>query len=129
MIDWVHHHAAHMRPTASPASPSRFAARHVHMIDITDLTNRRETVLVDPANFARRHFHKCISGFQRSERGLLPSTARDLAAATGSQFNIVDTRAWGNGTKRQRVSQISRNIDAGNNGRSNLKTIWRENVT
>ena len=60
------------------------------MIDIADLANSGEAVLVNPANFARRHFHQRITGFQSSKRSLLPGAARDLAAASRSQFNVVN---------------------------------------
>src|SRR4029453_3765957 len=79
VIDGVHHHAADMRSSAAPASTSCFAARNVHMIDVANLANSREAVLMKPANFARRHFHQRVSGFQCSKRRLLPGTARDLA--------------------------------------------------
>ena len=99
------------------------------MIDIADLANGREALLVNPTNFAGRHFHQRISGFQRSKCGLLPGTARDLAATARSQFNVVNIRAQRNCAKRQRIPQIRRNIISGNNSRSNLKTIGRENLT
>src|SRR2546430_5974383 len=85
MIDGVHHHAADMRSPASPARTSCFAARHIHVIDVTDLPNRREAVLVNSANFAGRHFDERITGLERSERRLLPSTTRNLAATARGQ--------------------------------------------
>jgi hypothetical protein len=99
------------------------------MIDIANLANGRETVLVNSTNFAGRHFHQRISGFQCSKRRLLPGTARDLAATARSQFDVMNIRAQRNGAKRQRIPQIRRNIIPSINGRSNLKSIWREDVT
>jgi len=90
VIDRVHDHAAHMRSSALPASTSCFAAGNVHMIDVANLANGREAVLVNPANFARGHFHQRVAGFDSSKRSLLPGTARDLAAASRSQFNVVN---------------------------------------
>src|ERR1051325_7101027 len=88
MIDRVHPHPTHMRSPASPAGASCFTARNVHMIDIADLANSRETVSVNAANFARRHFHQRVAGFECGKRGLLSGTACDLAASAGSQFNV-----------------------------------------
>ena len=62
-------------------------------------------------------------------RGSALIMASDLAATPRSQFIVVNTRAHGNCAKWQRIPQIRRNIISGNNSRSNLKTIWRENVT
>src|SRR4029453_6320849 len=99
------------------------------MIDVADLANRREAVLVNPTNFARRQFHQRITGFESSKRSLLPRAARDLAAASRSQFNVVNIRAQRNCAERQRIPQISRDIISGINSRSDLKSTWRENVT
>ena len=128
VIDGIHHHTAHMRPATLPASASRFATRDIHVIDVTDLTNRGEAILVDPANFARRQLHQRISRFQGGKRRLLPGGPRDLATASRNQFNIVNVCAERNGAKRQRVSQLRRNIISRCNRRSNLKAIRREDV-
>src|SRR5262245_3587780 len=90
MIDGVHHHAAHMRSSALPTSTPRLAARNVHMIDVANLAYGRETVFVNSANFAGRHFDQRITSLQRGERRLLPCTARNLPPTTRSQFNVVD---------------------------------------
>src|SRR6267143_1349992 len=58
MIDRIHRHASHVWTPSLPAGPACFAARHVHVIDIADLANRRVTGLVNPPDFARRHFHQ-----------------------------------------------------------------------
>src|SRR5436190_7892146 len=123
MIDGVHHHSAHVRSPASPASTPSLAARNIHMIDIADLTNRRETALVNSANFAGRHFYQRITSLERSKRCLLPGTARDLPSAAWSQFDVVNIGSERNCTKRQRVAQIRRNIIPGGNGRSNSKSV------
>src|SRR5438132_2558244 len=128
MIDGGHHHAAHGRSPASPASTPSLAARNIHMIDIADLANRRETALVNSANFARRHFYQRVTSLERRERCLLPGTARDLPSTARSQFNVVNIRSERNCTKRQRVPQIRCNIVPGGNGRSNLKSVRCENV-
>src|ERR1700758_2819128 len=129
MIDGVHYHAAHMRSSTSPASAPRFAARNVHMINVANLANGREAVLMNPANFPRRHFHERVPGFQCSKRRLLSGAARDLTATSRSQFNVVNICAERNGMKRERIPQVRSNVISGLNGRSDLKSIRRENVT
>ena len=90
VIDRVHDHAAHMRSAALPAGPSCFAARDVHMIDVADLADGREAVLVNAADFARRHFHQRIAGFAVAKRRLLTGTARDLSATARSQSRCYE---------------------------------------
>src|SRR5438067_4001606 len=90
VIDWVHGHAAHMRTPALPARATGLAARHVHVIDIANLTDRRETCVVNPANFARRKFHQCVTGLAVAQRRLLPGATRNLSAATRRDLDVVD---------------------------------------
>ena len=84
-------YVAHVRAPALPAGASGLAARHVHMIDVANLTDRRETRFVDPANFARRESHQRVTGFAVAEGGLLSGATRDLTAATWSDLNVMNT--------------------------------------
>ena len=101
VIDRVHDHAAHVRTPALPAGPPGLAARHVHVIDVADLADRRETGFVNPANFARRKFHQRVTGFAVTERRLLSGAARDLTAAAWSDLNVMNVRAERNRAERQ----------------------------
>ena len=101
MIDRVHRHAAHMRTPSLPARPACFAARHVHVIDIADLTNRRVTGLMNAPDFARRHFHQTVTAFAVVQCRLLAGAARDLAAASGGQLDVVNVGAERNGATRE----------------------------
>src|SRR4051794_39131559 len=129
MIDGVHHHPAHVRSPASPARTPGLAARNIHMIDIADLTNRRETGLVNSADFAGRHFYQRITSLEGRKRRLLAGTARDLPSTARSQFDIVNIGSERNCAKRQRVAQVRRNIVPCRDARANLKAVRRENVT
>src|SRR5437870_381804 len=129
MIDGVHHHSAHVRTTPLPPRASRFAARYIHVIDVSHLANRGEAVFMNPSNFTGRHFHQRVTALDVGQRRLLPSTACNLSAAAWSQFNIVNVSAKGNGTKRQRISQIRRSVISGDDSRTDSKSVRRENVT
>ena len=52
-----------------------------------------------------------------------------LAATAGAQFDVMDTSAKGNRAKWQRVAQFRWSLISRNDGRSDLKAIWCENVT
>ena len=87
----VHNHPADMRTPALPTGPSRLAARYVHVIDVADLPDCRETRFVDPANFARRESHQRVTSFAVADGGLLSGAARDLTAAAWSDLNVMNT--------------------------------------
>src|SRR5581483_3471004 len=59
---------------------------------------------------------------------LLPGAPRNLTAATGAQFNIMNVSAERNRTKRQRVSQIRSDINARSNRGSYSQSIRRKNI-
>src|SRR5436190_19573362 len=63
VIDRVHDHAAHMRPPSLPARPPGLAAGDVHVIDVSDLADRREATVVNAANLAGRKFDERVTGF------------------------------------------------------------------
>ena len=106
VIDRVHDHAAHVRTPALPAGASGLAARHVHVIDVADLADRREAGLVDPANFAGRQFHQRVTGFAVAQRRLLPGAARNLAAAARGDLNVMNVRSQRNRLSGKRIAEI-----------------------
>src|ERR1043166_4922272 len=110
VIDRVHDHAAPGRAPALPASASGLAARHVHVIDVADLTDRSKTRFVDSANFARRKFDQRVTGFPVAQRGLLPGAAGDLAAAAWGDFNVMNARSQRDNAERQRIPEIGRRL-------------------
>src|SRR5262249_22171148 len=60
MIDRVHRDAAHVRALAQPPAAPRLADRHVLMIEVADLADRRDALDVDLANLARGHAHRRV---------------------------------------------------------------------
>jgi hypothetical protein len=67
------------------------------VIDIADLTNRRVTGLVNPPDFAGRHFYETVTAFAVIQRRLLAGAARDLATASGCQLDVMNVGAERNG--------------------------------
>ena len=82
MVDRVHRHAAHVRPLAQPAASAGLADRHVLVIEIADLADRRVALDVDlprsrpTASSPRRSSPSLATTWTRR-----PRAARDLAAA------------------------------------------------
>src|SRR5262245_34747596 len=77
VIHRVHRDAAHMRSLAKPAAPAGLADRHVFVIEIPDLANRRVALDVDLANLARRHAHRGVVAFLGHQLHGRSSAARD----------------------------------------------------
>ena len=86
----VHNHSADVRTPALPTGAPCLAARYVHVIDVTDLTDCRETRFVNPTNFARRKSHQRVTSFAVAEDSLLSGTARNLTAAAWSDLNVMN---------------------------------------
>ena len=105
MIDRVHRDAAHVRPLAQPAAAAGLADRHVLVIDVADLADRREALHVDLANLARRHLHRRVVAFLGHQLHRRSGAARDLAALAGPQLHVVEQRAERDVLQRQRVAR------------------------
>src|SRR5262245_11691409 len=63
MIHRVHDHAAIRRTDSHVPSAAGLSNRHVFMIEIPDLPDRRDTVHIHQSNFTRGQFHVSVSRF------------------------------------------------------------------
>ena len=80
------------------------AARHVHVVDIADLADRREAGLVDLANFAGGKLDQRVTGFAVAQGGLLAGAARDLTAAARDDLDVMNRGTERDGAERERVA-------------------------
>jgi hypothetical protein len=101
VIDRVHHHTANVRPASLPARATSFAAGDVHVIDVSNLADGRETILMNPAHFARWHFHQRVTAFEIVQRRLLASAASNLSTAARTELDVVNVRAERDRAQRQ----------------------------
>src|SRR6185369_8029561 len=67
VIDRVHRNAAVVRHAAEPTGFTRLAERHVFMLNVTHLTNRRHAFHQHLANFTGRQFEQRVFGFPRNQ--------------------------------------------------------------
>src|SRR4029079_1700511 len=81
------------------------ADRHVLVVDVADLADRRVALDVDLADFARWHRHRGVATFARHHLHARAGAARDLAAAARPQLHVVDQRAQRDVLQRQRVAR------------------------
>jgi len=128
MIDRVHYHAPHVRSASLPPRATSFSAGNVHMIYISNLTDGGETVLVDPTDFAGRHFYQRVTTFEVIQDRLLTCAASNLTTAAGTQFNVVNVCSQRNCAERQRITEIRRNIMAGDYLGADLEPVRRQDV-
>src|SRR5687767_11051561 len=79
MVDRVHRHAAHVRLLAQPAAAPGLADRHVLVVDVADLADRRQAVGVDLPDLPRRHLDRGVAGFLGHQLHRRAGAAGDLA--------------------------------------------------
>src|SRR5690242_4108876 len=89
VVHRVHRHAADVRPLAEPAAAAGLADRHVLVIEIADLADRRHALDVDLPDFARRHAHRRVGALAGHQLHRRARAARDLAALAGTQLHVV----------------------------------------
>ena len=82
-----------VRAMPLPACAAGFAARHVHVIDVADLADRREAGVMNAANFAGRQFHQRVTGFAVAQRRLLSRAPRNLSATARRDLDVVNVRS------------------------------------
>ena len=89
VVDRVHRDAAHVRPLPEPAAAAGLADRHVLVIEVADLADRREALDVDLADLARRHLDRRVLAFLGHHLHARSGAARDLAALARPQLHVV----------------------------------------
>src|SRR5262245_4114787 len=129
MVDRVHRHAADVRPLAQPPAAARLADRHVLVIEIADLADRREALYVDLANFARRHLDRRVLAFLRHELHRRPGAARDLSAFPRPQLHVVEQRAERDVLQRQRIPRQDVGVLTGDDRVADLQAEGLQDVT
>src|SRR5262245_24827868 len=93
MIDRIHGHTADVRPLPQPSVSAGLPNRDVLVLDVSDLSNRGETLDKDVANFARRHFYRCVFAFFGDELNGGSGAPGDLAALARLELHVVNLRA------------------------------------
>src|SRR5580693_5542039 len=104
MVYRVHRYTAVVRTLTQPPRPSGFADRHILVIDVADLPDRRHAVLRNLARLARRQLHQRVLFFLRHQLCRSTRRAHHLSALARLEFQVVNLRAWGNVAQRQRVA-------------------------
>ena len=96
VIDWVYCHTPDMRTPTQPTTSSRFAARNVHMFNVSDLADCRVRVFMNAPNLPGRHTHKRVTSFPVAQNCLLTCAPGYLAAPARNNLNVVNDRSQRN---------------------------------
>src|ERR1700687_2516878 len=121
MVDWIHGDAADVGPLAEPAAPARLADRHVLVIEVADLSDRRVALDEDLPDLARRHLDRRVLAFLGDELHGRSRAPRDLSALARSQLHVMDERAERNVLQRQGVPGQDVDVGPGDDGLAHLE--------
>src|SRR6185295_12584044 len=105
MINRIHRDAAHLWPAPLPSRASGLAQRNIAVLDVTDLSDRRVAIYVDPPDLAARQSKLRPIAFFRHELSRSARRANHLRAFARPQFDVVNRRAQRNRFKRKRVAR------------------------
>ncbi len=129
MVNRVHDHAPHFRPSSKPATTARLAQTGVLVLRVTHL----------PDAGAAAHVH--LAGFPggQPDLGIVPFTGHQLRRRAGSpnhlgafsflELNVVYLTAQGDGRQRQAVPRLNISVLSGHDIRTHLEAHRRQDVT
>src|SRR5215469_13596656 len=110
VVDGVHGETAHRRADALPALGARLAVAAQVVLVVPHLADRGAAVDVHLARLAGLQTQVRVDALARGEGHRASGAARDLAAAAGLQFHVVDDRADRHVAQRHRVARLDRRI-------------------
>jgi hypothetical protein len=105
MVDRIHRDAAVVRTPAHPPVAAGLADRHVLVLEVADLTDRRVTLDVHLADLARGQAHLRVGALAGHQLRGRAGRAHELAALAAGQLDVVDRCAEGDRPQRQRVAR------------------------
>src|SRR5204863_9563876 len=128
VIDRIHRDAAVMRTLAEVARASGFAVRHVLVLEIADLSDRRVAAHVHLAHLARGKTERRPVTFARHELRAGAGRTNHLSALPFLQLDVVNHRAEGDLRERKSVADQDVRLLARHDRRADRETVRREDV-
>lgn len=128
VIDRVHTHTTDSWADAQPAGATSFAADHIHVLGVSNDTNRGVAVGMDLADFTGGQFHEGIITFAVVQGDGLTSSTGDPTTTTADQFHIVDACSQWDEAERESVAEIWSDLRTGRELGSHLQALRGENV-
>jgi len=112
VVDGVHRRTTNVRTTSQPTGTAGLAQANVHVIAVSDLTDRGTTGARNTANFAAWQQQLSPVGFPSLERRLSARTAAHDGTATGTHFDATNRGSQRNILQRQAVADDRSGIGA-----------------
>src|SRR6202030_3915909 len=128
MVDRVHHDAADGGAHAEPTDRSGLAEHPQVVLVVSDLADGGAAVDMNLAHFAGFQTHAGIHALARRELRGPAGTARQLAALTDLEFDVVDRAAHRDVAQRKRVARLDRRIGARTEFVAGLDALGRQDV-
>ncbi|AJE02536.1 hypothetical protein GPICK_03345 [Geobacter pickeringii] len=107
VINRVHCNTPNLRTPTEPTGAACLTKRNIFMIKVANLTNSRNAVKKNHANFTRRKFHLRILAFLRHQLRKGPRAPCQLPTFSNLQFNVMNDGTKWYSTKRQRISRLN----------------------
>ncbi len=124
----VHCRAAYCWTPAHPTIASGLADFDVAVIDIADLTHRRQTFLTHQSHFAAWQPDLGIFGFAPDQLGRCACRTGQLSTASGFQFNVMNQRTHRNIPQWQCIAVTQRRTGAAHQRIAYLQAQRRDDV-
>src|SRR4029453_4065039 len=128
MIHRVHCDAAYMGPLAQPPAATGLADRHVFVIEIANLSDRRDAVDVNLANLAGWHLDGGVIALASHQLHRRPGAPGNLPSLAWLELHVVDLRAERNVPQRQTVARKDVDVVAGDDRVTHFDAKWLQNV-
>ncbi|CAI8011008.1 hypothetical protein GBAR_LOCUS7160 [Geodia barretti] len=113
MVHRIFRHAANVRAAAQVASGAGLTQALVFVVGIRKLPDAGAAIEEDAAHFPGRQAYKYVFAFPGQYLGAGARPAHQLAAATGSEFQVVDYRTGRYVAQRQGVAGANLGIGPG----------------
>src|SRR6059036_1514954 len=128
VVDRIARDAAVDGADAPMTRTARLAENDVLVFEVADLADGRQAVFVDPPNFPRGQTNLRVTSVARHERRGRTGAADHLAAAAGSQFEIVNWQADGNRLERKAIANFRRRRRAAHQLRADMEADRGDDV-
>ena len=128
VIDRVHCHTARDRLLAKPTSASGLSEMHVHVVFVSDFTDRRKAFLTHHPHLVGRKLQgNIVALFGDNERTGSRRT-HHLTTAAGLELDIMNHESKRDLIERKRVASLKDSLGTAHDNLTDLQALRRKNI-